>query len=70
MFLQGEKGDAEFLVSTYVVCERLSVKQVLAAVVEILVKKTQFTPSPPRIISVSCCGYHLVEYVTQNFDVI
>ena len=31
------------LVSTYVVCERLSVKQVLAGVVEILVQKSQFT---------------------------
>ena len=47
------------LVSTYVVCERLSVKQVLAAVVEILVQKFQFTlnwelvpsllPLPPKI---------------------
>ena len=31
------------LVSAYVVCERLSVKQVLAAVVEILVQNSQFT---------------------------
>ena len=31
------------LVSTYVVCTRVSVKQVLATVVEILVQKSQFT---------------------------
>ena len=47
------------LVSTYVVCERLSVKHKLAGVVENLVQKSQFTlfwdlvprvyPPPPKI---------------------
>ena len=36
------QGTKYLIVSTYVVCETQSVKQVLAAVVEILVKKSQF----------------------------
>ena len=44
------KGDGcTSLVSTYVVCERLSVMHELAGVVENLVQNSESAPLPPKI---------------------